>query len=165
MSWLFILGGQIIGASALASVLPVNIQDFSRESSPAPQFESISFWHSVFFMVQLSHPFLTMKITIALTIWTFVGKVLSLLFNTLPRFVIFSSKDQSSFNFMAAVTIHSDFGAQQKNSVTASTFHFHALEKEMTTTPVFLPGESQGWGSLVGCHLWAHTELDTTGVT
>ena len=35
MSWLFILGGQIIGASALASVLPVNIQDFSRESSPA----------------------------------------------------------------------------------------------------------------------------------
>jgi len=28
-------------------------------------------------------------------------------------------------------------------------------------TPVFLPGESQGWGSLVGCHLWDHTELDT----
>ena len=42
-------------------------------------------WHSVFFMVQLSHPFLTMKKkkNIALTIWTFVGKVLSLLFNTL----------------------------------------------------------------------------------
>ena len=34
------------------------------------------------------------------------------------------------------------------------TFHFHALEKEMPTTPVFLPGESQGRGSLVGCHLW-----------
>ena len=33
------------------------------------------------------------------------------------------------------------------------TFHFPALEKEMATTPVFLPGESQGWGSLVGCHL------------
>ena len=30
------------------------------------------------------------------------------------------------------------------------TFHFHALEKEMATNPVFLPGESQGWGSLVG---------------
>ena len=28
-------------------------------------------------------------------------------------------------------------------------------------TPVFLPGESQGWGSLVGCRLWGHTELDT----
>ena len=33
------------------------------------------------------------------------------------------------------------------------TFHFHALEKEMATTPVFLPGESQGQGSLVGCRL------------
>ena len=30
---------------------------------------------------------------------------------------------------------------------------------------VFLPGESQGWGSLVGCHLWGHTESDTTEVT
>ena len=38
------------------------------------------------------------------------------------------------------------------------TFHFHALEKEMATTPVLLPGESQGRGSLVGCHLWRHTE-------
>ena len=45
------------------------------------------------------------------------------------------------------------------------TFHFHALEKEMATTPMFLPGESQGRGSLVGCHLWDHTESDTTEVT
>ena len=45
------------------------------------------------------------------------------------------------------------------------TFHFHALEKEMTTHSVFLPGESQGWGSLVGCSLWGHTESDTTEVT
>ena len=34
------------------------------------------------------------------------------------------------------------------------TFPFHALEKEMATAPVFLPGESQGRGSLVGCRLW-----------
>ena len=32
-------------------------------------------------------------------------------------------------------------------------------------TPVFLPGESQGWGSLMGCRLWGHTELNTTEVT
>ena len=32
-------------------------------------------------------------------------------------------------------------------------------------TPVFLPGESQGWGSLVGCHLWGCTESDTTEAT
>ena len=44
--------------------------------------------HSVFFMVQLSHPYMTTGKTIALTIWTFVGKVMSLLFNTLSRIVI-----------------------------------------------------------------------------
>ena len=45
-------------------------------------------------------------------------------------------------------------------------FHFHALEKEMATpTPVFLPGDSQGQGSLVGCCLWGHTESDTTEAT
>ena len=42
------------------------------------------------------------------------------------------------------------------------TFHFHALEKEMQPTPVFLPGESQGRGSLVGCCLWGRTESDMT---
>ena len=45
------------------------------------------------------------------------------------------------------------------------TFHFHALEKEMQPTPVFLPGESQGRGSLVGCRLWGHTESDMTEAT
>ena len=43
--------------------------------------------HSVFFTVQLSHPYMTTGKTIALTIWTFVGKVMSLLFNTLSRIV------------------------------------------------------------------------------
>ena len=45
-------------------------------------------WHSTFFMVQLSHPYMTTGTTIALTRLTFVGKVTSLLFNMLPRFVI-----------------------------------------------------------------------------
>ena len=45
-------------------------------------------WCSAFFMVQLSHPYMTTGKTIALTIWTFVGKVMSLFFNTLFRFVI-----------------------------------------------------------------------------
>ena len=44
-------------------------------------------------------------------------------------------------------------------------FHFHALEKEMATHSSVLPGESQGQGSLVGCHLWGRTESDTTEVT
>ena len=44
-------------------------------------------WHFAFFMVQLSHPYMTSGKNIALTIWTFVGKVMALLFNILFRFV------------------------------------------------------------------------------
>ena len=46
------------------------------------------FWHSAFFIVQLSYPYMTTEKTIALTRWTFVGKVMSLLFNMLSRLVI-----------------------------------------------------------------------------
>ena len=45
-------------------------------------------WHSAFFMTQLSHLYMTTGKTIALTRWTFVGKVISLLFNILSRFVV-----------------------------------------------------------------------------
>ena len=45
------------------------------------------------------------------------------------------------------------------------TFHFHALEKEMATHSVFLPGEFQGRRSLVGCRLRGRTESDTTEAT
>ena len=45
-------------------------------------------WHSAFFMIQLSHPYMTTGKTIALIVHTFVSKVMSLLFNTLPGFVI-----------------------------------------------------------------------------
>ena len=79
-------------------------------------------WHPAFFMVQLSHPYMTIGKTIALTIWTFVDKVMSLLFNTLSGFYSLSLKEQASFNFMAAVIICSDFGAKKIKSITVSTF-------------------------------------------
>ena len=158
MSQFFTLSGQSIAASALASVLPMNIQDwfplgctgwvslqskgFSRvffqhhSSKPSvlrirwPKYSGFSFsispsseypglisfrmdWfdlfavqrtlksllqhhsskatilqRSAFFMVQLSHPYMTTGKTIALTRWTFAGKVMSLLFNMLSRLVI-----------------------------------------------------------------------------
>ena len=87
-------------------------------------------WCSAFLYSQLSHPYMMTGKTIALTRWTFVGKVMSLLFNILSRF---SSKEQASFNFMAVVTICSDFGALQ-NKV------FHCF-------PIYLLG-SDG----TGCH-------------
>ena len=67
--------------------------------------------HSAFLIVQLSHPYMTTGETIALTRRTFVGQVMPLLFNMLSRLVIIFSKEQPSFNFMAAVTICSDLEA------------------------------------------------------
>ena len=61
--------------------------------------------------------------------------------------------------------VHGVAEGQTRLSDFTFTFHFHALEKERQPTPVFLPGESQGQGSLVGCRLWGRTELDTTEVT
>ena len=45
------------------------------------------------------------------------------------------------------------------------TFYFHALEKEMATHSSVLAWRIPGMGSLVGCHLWGHTESDATDVT
>ena len=70
-------------------------------------------WCSAFLIVQLSYPYMTTGKTIALTVWTFVGKVI-LVFNTLSRFVTaFLPRSKCFFNFMAAVIICSDFGAQE----------------------------------------------------
>ena len=108
MSWFFASGGQNIGVSvsASASALPMNIQDWfpwgwigwislqskgtlksllQHQSSKASILQ-----RSAFFMVQLSHPYMTTRKTIALTRWTFVDNVKSLLFNMLSRLVIAS---------------------------------------------------------------------------
>ena len=104
MSLLFASGGQSIGASASASVLPMNIQGWyplgltglisllskglSRVLCRTTIWKYQFFGTQSFFMVQLSYLYMTTWKTIPLTIRTFVGKVMSLLFNTLSRFVI-----------------------------------------------------------------------------
>ena len=86
------------------------------------------FQHSACFIVQLAHLYMTTGKTTGLTRRPFVGIVMSLLLNTLSSFVIASlllfhsssSKEQVSFNFMAVVTICSDFGAQERESIIVS---------------------------------------------
>ena len=104
MSRFFSSGSQSIGASAATLVLPMNIQDwfpleltgwislqskglsrvFSNTTSQKHQFFSCS----AFFMVRFSYPYMTTGKTIALTLWLFVGKVMSLVLNMLSRIVI-----------------------------------------------------------------------------
>ena len=106
-----------LGLLSVQGTLKSFLQHYSSKAS--------IFWPSAFFIVQLSHPYLTTGKTIALTRWTIVGEIMSLLFNVLPRLVIaFFSKEQASFNFMAIVTICSDFGAQ-KNSLSLFPLFFY----------------------------------------
>ena len=99
MSQLFASGGQSIGVSASASVLPVNIQDwFPFRLTRLIFLQSKGLQHhiskasilrcSAFYVVQLSHPYMITGKTIALTRWTFVSIKMSLLFNILFRLVM-----------------------------------------------------------------------------
>ena len=123
----FASGGQSIGVSASASVLPMIIQDWFPLGLPwldllAVQGTLKSLLHhhssetsilqcSDFFIVQLSHPYVTTGKTMALTRWIFVGKVMSLLFNMLSGLVIAFLPRSKCLNFIATVTICIDFGA------------------------------------------------------
>ena len=61
--------------------------------------------------------------------------------------------------------VHEVDKSQTRLNIFTFTLHFHHWRREWQPTPVFLPGESQGRGSLVGCHVWGRTESDMTEVT
>ena len=151
MSQFFESGGQNTGVSAPALTLPMNFRtDFLRmdwldllvvqgilkhllqhHTSKASILQ-----HSAFFMGQFSHLYVTAGKIIALTRRTFVGKVMSVLFNMLSRLVITFLPRSKCLNFMAVVTICSDFGAPQNK-----VFHcFHYF-------PIYFP-----WSDGTRCH-------------
>ena len=138
-------GGQSIEASASASVLPMNIQDcfplgltglipfavqetlksLLQHHSPKTSIP----WCSAFFIVQLSHSFMTTGKTIALTRWTFVGKVVSLLFNMLSRLdITFLPRSKRLLISWLQSPTCSDFGAQENKA--CHCFHYF---------PIYLP--------------------------
>ena len=143
MSQLFTSGGQSFRVSASTSVLPTNTQDWSplgwtgwislQSKGLSRVFSNTTLWRSAFFTVQLSHPYMTTGKTIALTRWTFVGKVMSLCCLGWSQL---SFQGLSIFYFIAAITICSDFEAQ-KNKVSCC---FHCF-------PIYLP-----WSDGTRCH-------------
>ena len=92
-------------------------------------------WYSAF-TVQLLHLCMTTGKTIVLTIWTFAGKVMSLLFNTLSRFVVAILSRSKCLNFMAAGTVRVDFEAQENE-----IWHCCCI------FPIYLP-----WSDRTRCH-------------
>ena len=79
-------------------------------------------------MAQLSHPYVTTGKTIALTRWTFVGKVMSLLFNMLSRLVTAFLSRRKFMAAVTAVTVRSDFRAQE-NKICLILFIFPGYHK------------------------------------
>ena len=140
---LFASGGQSIGASVSASDLTMNIQgwfpfDWFDHFAVQGTLKSIlqhswwTLWCSAVFMVQLSHLYMIISKTIALTIWTFVSKVKSLLYTMQSRFV--RAFLLRSFNFIPSEVILG--------------------RRRWQPTPVLLLGKSHGQRSLVGCSPW-----------
>ena len=141
MSQLFTSGGQCIGVSASTSGLPVNTQDRSPLgwtgwiSLLSKTLTSLLQHHSskqsilrgsAFFIVQLSHPYMTTGKNIALTRWTFVDKVMSLLFNMLsrrqwhPTPVLLSGKSHGWRNLVGC----SPWGHKELDTTERLHFHF-----------------------------------------
>ena len=151
---LFASGGQSIGASGSASVLPMNIQGWFplgltvlitlQYKGLSRVFSSTTVWKHQFFGTQpslWSNPHIQtwlLEKVIALIIWTFVGKIMSLLFNTLSRLVIAFLPRSKCYLilWLAAVTICSDFGAQE-NKTCHCFYSFH----------IYLP-----WNDGTRCH-------------
>ena len=140
----FASGGQSIAVSASASVLPVNIQDWfplgwtgwvSLQSQGTLKsllqhhsWKASILWGSAFFIVQLSHPYLTTGKTIALNRWAFVVKVMSLLFNMLSRLVI-TFLPRSKHFLISWLQSHLQWFGTQSNKV---WHYFHCF-------PIYLP--------------------------
>jgi len=144
-----------------------NLKSLQHHSSKA----SI-LWRSAFFLVQLSHPYMTTGKTIALTRWTFVGKGISLLFNILSRLVItFLPRSKC----LLISWLHMQWFWSQKTKINKVSPRFQF--------PIYLPwsdgtgchdlnflnvefewtlGVGDGQGSLVCCSPWGHKELDMT---
>ena len=178
MSQLFTSDDRNTGASASASVLPMNIQDCLHlrlinlilllSEGLSDVFSITTVWRHQFFgvlpsfMVQLWQPYMTTGKTIALTLGTFVGRVMSLLFNTLSTFVIaFLPRS----NHLLSSWLHSPSAVilepKKRKYVSISSFSPFICHEVMVPDAMILvfsifsfqPAPSpSSWGSLVPLH-------------
>ena len=151
MNWLFLSGGQSFGALVSASVLPMSIQGWfplgwtgwiSLLSKGLSRiFSKTTVPNHQFFSAQpsLEKATATHSSTLAWKIpWT---------------------EEPGRLWSMGSLRVGHDW------ATSLSLFTFMHWRRKWQPTPVFLPGESQGWWSLVGFHLWGLTESDTTEAT
>ena len=131
-------------------------------------------WCSAISMVQLSHSYMATGKAIALTIWTLLanwclcflicclGSSLEMAmapYSSTLAWKIPWTEEPGRLQSMGSRRVGHDW------ATSLSVFTFMHWRRKWQPTPVFLPGESQGQGSLVDCRLWGCTESDTTKVT
>ena len=124
--------------------------------SPAPnpsQHQSLFQWVNSSIFSLLSHIFLFVHVSI-----TFLEKAMAPHSSTLAWKIPWM-EEPGRLQSMGSLRVGHGW------VTSLSLFTFMHWRRKWQPTPVFLPGESQGWGSLVGCHPWGHTESDTTEVT
>ena len=151
MSQFFASGGQSIGVSASASVLPMNIQNWfprdSQESSPSPQFKSIN--SSVLSFLYSS------TLTYIHDYRKNPEKAMAPHSSTLAWKIPWTG-EPGGLQSMGSLRVGHDW------ATSLSLFTCMHWRRKWQPIPVFLPGESQGQGSLVGFHLSGRTESNTT---
>ena len=89
---------------------------------------------------------------------------ISILLQILFSYRLLQNMDTRAVLYLILIT-HNFVFNYNSSDIRIISFKVLLYTHEWQPTPVFLPGESQGWGSLVGCHLWGRTESDTTEVT
>ena len=125
--------------------------------------------HSAFFTIQLSHPYMTTGKTIALTRWTFVGKVMSLFLNMLSRLVI-TFLPRNKHLLISSISLCKGFpGGKMVKSLPSlwgtwvqSWAGKVSWRRKWQPTSVFLPGKSHGQRSLSGYSPWGRRESNVT---
>ena len=165
MSQFLASGGQRIGVSASASVLPMNTQDWSplgwtgwiswQSKGLSTVFSNTTVQKHQFFGTQLSsqsnsHPYMTTGKPIALTRWTFIGKVMSLLLNMLSRLVI--TFLPSSKRLLISWLLHECYFSGLQNLSSSNSKSFTHLTRD-STTPV-LSGKQLQKTDLRPCTAW-----------
>ena len=123
-------------------------------------------------MAQLSHPYMTTGEIIALTIWIFLGKVMSLLFNMLSRLVIAFLPRSSSVQSLSRVRLFATpWTAECQASLSITNFQSYILtswlhspswRRKWQPIPELSPGKFHGERRLMGYIPWGCKELDTT---
>ena len=140
------MGFSISPSNMYSGLIPFNIDWFDLAVQGSPKslllhysLKASILWCPVFFMVQLLQPYMTTGKTIALIIWTFVCKVMSLLFNTLSRFVI-GFLPRSNCLLISWLQSPSTviLELKKRKSVTASTFSPPICHKVMGSDAMIL---------------------------